>query len=96
MFRVNSCHAQLDPMLRPWIIDGRVITQRWSGDYNSLCQSLNLKLTTRRRIQKLKLCYKIVNNLSSIPASTFIPRPSPQLHHSKPIRMPFVSTIVHK
>ena len=56
---------------------GCVITQRWSGDYNSLCQSLNLKLlSTRRRIQKLKLCYKIVNNLSCIPASTFTSSPS--------------------
>ena len=43
---------------------GRVITQRWSNDYNSLCTSLNLKLlSTRRHIQKFKLCYKIVNNL---------------------------------
>ena len=78
---------------------GRVITQRWSGDYNSLFQSLNLKLlSTRRRIQKLTLCYKIVNNLSCIPASTFTPnpRPSPRLHHSKPLHMPFVSTIAHK
>ena len=78
---------------------GRLKTQRWSNDYNSLCTSLNLKLLfTRRHIQKLKFCYKIVNNLSCIPASTFTPHPhpSPRLHHSKPLHMPFVSTITHK
>jgi len=78
---------------------GRAITQRWSDDHNSLCQSLNLKLlSTRCHIQKLKLCYKTVNNLSCIPASSFTPhpRPSPRLHHSKPLHMPFVSTIAHK
>ena len=77
---------------------GRAITQRWSNDYNSLCTSLNLKLlSTRRRIQKFKLCYKIANNLMhpcqySHPSSSSVTR----LHHSKPLLVPFVSTITHK
>ena len=71
---------------------GRVISQR------SMSITQSETFIHKMSHSKLKLCYKIVNNLSCIPASIFTahPHPSPQLHHSKPLHMPFVSTIAHK
>ena len=60
----------------------RVITHEWKSDYPSLCSKLNWQtLNTRRKIQKLKVCYNILNNLSIIPATTFTPHPHPSPRH---------------
>ncbi len=53
---------------------GRVITQDWSTSYPFLCSSLDLKpLSIRRRMQKLKLCFKILRKESCIPPTAFTP-----------------------
>ncbi len=78
---------------------GRVITGKWKEPYPILLEHLNwLPLTTRRKIQKLKVCYNLVNNNSCIPSDIFTPHPhpSPRFPHSKPLFKPFVSTIAHK
>lgn len=69
---------------------GRVITRQWKSTYPNILAQLNwLPLHVRRRHQKLKACYNwVLNNLSIIPASVFIPHPHPSthIHHSKPLK----------
>ena len=61
---------------------GRVATRQWKEDYQTILSQLNWeKLAARRTSHKLKLCYKIVNNLSIIPPSTFTPHPNPLPRH---------------
>ena len=77
----------------------KVITCEWKSDYPTLCSKLNWQtLSTRRKIQKLKVCFNIMNNLSIIPPSTFIPHPhpSPRHPHSKVLFIPYTSTYAHK
>jgi len=77
----------------------RIITTDWKADYPSLCAKLNMKtLATHHRIQKLKVCYNIINNLSCLPSNMFTPHPHPssRLHHSKPLFSAFVSTMAHR
>ena len=78
---------------------GRVITNNWTSGYELLCSSLGLmKLADRRRTQKLKLCYKIVNNLSCIPSFTLFPHPypSPWAPNSKQLSLPLARTEAHE
>ena len=90
------CSAVWDPHHQTSHIQkfaGRVITQNWSADYESLLSSLKLNpLATRRRMQKLKLCYKVLNNKSCIPSSLFTPHPHPSLRcsNSNQIYTPYV------
>ena len=66
--------------------------------YMTLCSTLNWQpLSLRRKLQKLKVCYNIVNNRSIIPSSTFSlhPRPSPHYPHSQILYKPFVKTSSH-
>jgi len=77
----------------------QVITNNWTSGYESLCSSLGfMKLADRCRTQKLKLCYKIVNNLSCIPSFTLPPHPhpSPQAPNSKQLYLPLARTEAHK
>jgi len=77
----------------------QVIINNWTSGYESLCSSLGpMKLVDRRRTQKLKLCYKIVNNLSCIPSLTLSPHPhpSPRAPKSKQLSLPLVRTEAHK
>ncbi len=77
----------------------RVVTQKWKENYADLLNSLHWNtLKTRRTLQKLKLCYRIVNNQSILPANTFIPHPHPNLrtHHTKALFKPFASTSTFK
>ena len=77
---------------------GRVITRQWHSDYHTLCSTLNWQpLSIRRKLQKLKVCYNIVNNCSIIPSSNFSlhPCPSPRHPHSQILYKPFVKTSSH-
>ena len=77
---------------------GRVITRQWHSDYHTLCSTLNWQpLSVRRKLQKLKVCYNIVNNRSIIPSSNFSlhPRPSPRHPHSQILYKPFAKTSSH-
>ena len=57
---------------------GRVISGKWKDDYPTLLRSLNWKtLAASRTIQKLKVCFNIINSLSCIPSHLFIPHPHP-------------------
>ena len=49
-------------------------------------------------MQKLKVCYNILNDFSCIPSSSFTlhPRPSPRHPHNRIIFMPLVKTVAHK
>ena len=51
-------------------------------------------LSQCRKVQKLKICYNILNNLSIIPPTYFIPHPhpSPRHPHTKTLFTPFVTT----
>ena len=63
---------------------GRVITKNWNSDYATILNDLNwLPLSTRHKMQKLKVCY-ILNDFLCIPSSSFTlhPRPSPRHLHS--------------
>ena len=78
---------------------GRVVTQDWKLDYSSLCLSLGWQnLRARRKKQKLKVCYMILNNLSVLPSFHFTPntRPSPRHPHSKTLFLPYARTNSHK
>ena len=78
---------------------GRVITKNWNSDYATILNDLNwLPLSTRRKMQKLKVCYNILNDFSCIPSTSFTlhPRPSPRHPHNRIIFMPLVKTVAHK
>ena len=78
---------------------GRIITQDWSSSYPFLCSSLDLKpLSIRRRMQKLKLCFKILRKESCIPPTAFTPHPQPSPRSSNSVQLftPFVPTDAHK
>ena len=77
---------------------GCVITRQWHSDYHILCSTLNWQpLSVRRKLQKVKVCYNIVNDRSIIPSSTFSlhPHPSPCHPHSQILYKPFVKTTSH-
>ncbi len=77
----------------------KIITKEWKSDYISLLNKLQLKsLKDRRNIQKLKVCFKIINNKSCIPPSVFSPHPSPSPRHphSQILFIPHVGTSSHK
>jgi len=76
-----------------------VITKQWRGDYETLLSNLRWQtLKTRRKLQKLKVCYTILDHQSCIPAIIFTsqPCPSPRLHHNKALFAPYVRTVAHK
>ena len=78
---------------------GRVITKNWNSDYATFLNDMNwLPLSTRRKMQKLKVCYNILNDFSCIPSTSFTlhPRPSPRHPHNRIIFMPLVKTVAHK
>ena len=77
---------------------GRIITQHWKADYSTLCSTLNWKtLATRRKTQKLKICYNILNNYSITPVSLHPhPHPSPRHPHSRIIFTPYIKSTTHK
>ena len=64
-------------------LTGRVITKNWNSDYATILNDLNwLPLSTRRKMQKLKVCY-ILNDFLCIPSyphSRFIPDPHHAIH----------------
>ena len=83
---LEYCCSVLDPHQRKYMykLDSvqrcacRVTTKDWCTDYETLSDRLNwLPLRTRGTHQKLILSYKIMNNMSSIPSSHFIPHPPP-------------------
>ncbi len=62
-----------------------------------LCSSLDLKpLSIRRRMQKLKLCFKILRKESCIPPLPTHAQPSPISSNSAQLFIPFVPTHAHK
>ena len=74
----------------------RLTTKDWSTDHETLSDRLTwFPLRTRRTHQKLILSYKIMNNISSIPSSHFIPHPSPspRLPHNRPIFIPLAGQV---
>ena len=76
----------------------RVITKKWKTNYANLLQELKWNtLKTRRKTQKLKMCYNILNRHSCIPSSLFTPHPSPspRLPHTQTLFLPYVSTLSH-
>ena len=77
----------------------RVISKEWKSDYPTLLTHLQLPtLQSRRKQQRLIMCYKILTNNSSIPSSYFTPHPSPspRLHHNKALFIPLVKTTSFK
>lgn len=105
--KLEYCSSVWDPHHRSEIeaLEGvqkfasKVVTRQWKVDSTSLRKSLNWPtLSQRRKIQKLKICYNILNNLSIIPPTSFIPHPhpSPRHPHTKTLFTPFVSTSAHK
>ena len=76
----------------------RIISKSWRGSSSNLRLRLNLpSLATRRKKQKVALCYRILNNFSVIPPSLFIPHPSPHLrhNHSMPLYYPPNRSLSH-
>ena len=76
----------------------RIITKSWRGSTSVTQSRFNLpSLSTRRRKQKVALCYRVLNNLSVIPPSFFTLHPSPHLrhNHSLPLYYPPVRSIRH-
>jgi len=86
----------------------RIITTDWKADYPSLCAKLNMKtLATCRRIQKLKVCYSIINNFLAYHLACSLLTPilypvciisnpfSPQLFQLWPTDIFFIDVIPH-
>ncbi len=77
----------------------KIITKEWNSGHISLLNKLQFKsLKDRRIIQKLKVCYKIINNKSCIPPTVFSPHPSPSPRHphNQILFIPHVGTSSHK
>ena len=92
----QSCINQLEQVQK---FAGKVIMQDWASDHHTTYASLNLHpLRLRRRAQKLKMTYKIINNHSCIPKSIFQlhPHPSPRSANSCQLYAPFASTNAYK
>ena len=105
--KLDYCGAVWDPYLSKDInsldsvhkFAARVVTNKWKENYADLLNSLQWNtLKTRQTLQKLKLCYRIVNNQSILPANTFLPHPYPnsRTHHTKALFKPFASTTAFK
>ena len=78
---------------------GKIVTKQWRAEYPDLLASLNWKpLSSRRKNQKLKVCFNILNNLSIISPNVFTlhPRPSPRHPHNQIIFKPYVKTLAHR
>ena len=76
-----------------------VITKQWRCDYETLLSNLGQQtLKTCHKLQKLKVCYTILDHQSCIPATTFTPHSCPSLclHHNKALFAPYVRTVAHK
>ena len=57
---------------------GKVVTKDWKAPYLTNLNKCNWQsLSTRRKLQKLKMCYNILNNFTVIPHNVFTPHPSP-------------------
>ena len=53
---------------------GKIVTKQWRAEYPDLLASLNWKpLSSRRKNQKLKVCFNILNNLSIISPNVLPP-----------------------
>ena len=78
----------------------RVITHEWKSDYPSLYSKLNWQtLNIPRKIQKLKVYYNYIFNLSIIPAATFTPHLTTPIPQTPSLKNPFItytSTYTHK
>ena len=93
------CQTDIQALEKVQKYAARITICKWDQDYSSLLTSLQWQpLSTRRRIQKLKLCYKILNNLSIIPADCFTkhPKPLPRHPHSCMLSRPLVRMNYHK
>ena len=84
--RLEYCSSVWDPHQAKYIsmlesvqkYGCRVISKEWNSIYPTLLTRLRMPtLQSRRKQQKLIMCYKILTNTSSIPASHFIPHPLP-------------------
>ena len=105
--KLDYCGAVWDPHLQKDInmledvhkFAARIITKKWKDSYPDLLNHLQWNtLQVRRQQQKLKLCYRILNSLSILPMSNFMPHPhpNPRIHHSKPLFKPYASTTAFK
>ena len=89
------CKTHKQSLERVETFAARVVTRKWNLDRTTLLSSLHWpSLETRRKIQSLKVCYNIVNNLSIIPSSYFLyhQHPSPRHPHSQILYKPFAKT----
>ena len=78
---------------------GKVVTKDWKASYNTNLNKCNWQLlSTRRKLQKLKICYNILNNFSIIPHNVFTPHPSPspRYPHNRIISRPLTKTNTHQ
>ena len=72
---LSGTHTMWQTQMPSRMFAAKVVTHQWRSDYHSLCAILNWQtLSTRRKIQKLKVCYNILNKQSIIPATTFTVR----------------------
>ena len=105
--KIEYCSSVWDPHQAKYIsmlesvqkFGCRVISKEWNSDYPTLLTHLQLPtLQSRRKQQRLIMCYKILTNNSSIPSSYFTPHPSPspRLHHNKALFIPLVKTTSFK
>ena len=105
--KLDYCCAVWDPHHKQDILSldsvqkfaGRIVTHNWHDNLSTIQSRLNwLPLKIRRRSIKLKLTYNIINNLSCLPPSTFIPHPSPSLRHlhDQILFKPYVPTVSHR
>ena len=88
--RVGLLHRKFDPAGVPCL---------WNSCYDDRLELLKLpRLSTRRKRQKLSLCYRIVTGRSIIPPSFFIHHPCPHLRHNHhlPLYRPRVRTTAHQ
>ena len=100
---MDYCSAVWDPhhevpLESVQMFAARVTTKQRRTVYPTLLLSLNWHpLTTRRKIQKLKVCCNILHNLSCIPPF-FVYHPYPALRHcnSKTLLKPFARTDSYK
>ena len=77
----------------------RLATKHWSEDPPALREVLGwATLSSRRKIQKLVMCRRILSGNSLIPSSVFTPHPCCSVRHqnSSPLYKPWVRSNYHK
>ncbi len=94
----SGTQSDIDKLESVQKFTGKIVTKQWKAEYPNLLAYLNWQsLSSRRRNQKLKVCFSILINLSIISPNVFAPypHPSPRHPHNQTLFKPFVALLIN-